>query len=274
MGTRSRAAPRLESGATDARASTLERYAAGHRRRDHGSLNGVIRKYPAACPPLLPRAVARRSRGAAHRFRAGLHLLASPARRPDPGPVPATRVWLDPQAGWHDTLYERLLKQRIVLASGVLDDAAATRMSAQLLTLDARATARSGWSCRTCGPTCRGADPDGGCRRGARGVHAYAAARPAAPRSACSPRARRRLAYPNASFTCRSRGCISPAPHAVTPRAAGAADCDPVLPASPEVTGRDAEEVPEDARQGRRPHRREAIATGWSTSAPRRPPPT
>ncbi|HZZ53569.1 MAG TPA: hypothetical protein VFE26_04720, partial [Trebonia sp.] len=55
-----------------------------------------------------------------------------PPGRPkqDPGPVPPARVWLDPHAGWQDTLYERLLEQRIVLASGVLDDAAATRLSA------------------------------------------------------------------------------------------------------------------------------------------------
>src|ERR1700691_4734092 len=56
---------------------------------------------------------------------------------PGPGPVPRARVWLDPHAGWQDTLYERLLEQRIVLATGVLDDPAATRLSAQLLTLDA-----------------------------------------------------------------------------------------------------------------------------------------
>src|SRR5580692_4124376 len=65
----------------------------------------------------------------------------SPGRpKQDPGPVPPARVWLDPHAGWQDTLYERLLEQRIVLASGVLDDAAATRLSAQLLTLDAEGT--------------------------------------------------------------------------------------------------------------------------------------
>ena len=28
---------------------------------------------------------------------------------PDPGPVPPTRVWLDPHAAWRDQLYERLL---------------------------------------------------------------------------------------------------------------------------------------------------------------------
>ena len=56
---------------------------------------------------------------------------------PDPGPVPPTRVWLDPHADWKSKLYERLLAKRIVLASGLLDDDAAARLSAQLLTLDA-----------------------------------------------------------------------------------------------------------------------------------------
>ena len=54
-----------------------------------------------------------------------------------PGPVPPTRVWLDPHADWKAKLYERLLAKRIVLASGLLDDDAAARLSAQLLTLDA-----------------------------------------------------------------------------------------------------------------------------------------
>lgn len=54
-----------------------------------------------------------------------------------PGPVPPTRVWLDPHADWKSMLYERLLAKRIVLASGILDDDAAARLSAQLLTLDA-----------------------------------------------------------------------------------------------------------------------------------------
>ncbi len=56
---------------------------------------------------------------------------------PDPGPVPPTRVWLDPHADWKSKLYERLLAKRIVLASGLLDDDAAARLSAQILTLDA-----------------------------------------------------------------------------------------------------------------------------------------
>jgi ATP-dependent Clp protease protease subunit len=56
---------------------------------------------------------------------------------PAPDPVSPTRVWLDPNADWKGRLYERLLDKRIVLAAGILDDDAATRLSAQLLTLDA-----------------------------------------------------------------------------------------------------------------------------------------
>jgi ATP-dependent Clp protease, protease subunit len=52
-------------------------------------------------------------------------------------PVSPVRVWQDPHADWKGQLYERLLEKRIVLAAGILDDDAATRLSAQLLTLDA-----------------------------------------------------------------------------------------------------------------------------------------
>jgi len=58
-----------------------------------------------------------------------------------PPPVSPTRVWLDPHAGWMESLHERLLERRIVLASGILDDDAASRLSAQLLTLDAEGEA-------------------------------------------------------------------------------------------------------------------------------------
>lgn len=61
-----------------------------------------------------------------------------PPARPGPPPVsPAvqpTRIWLDPAASG---VYERLLQRRIVVASGTLDGEAATRLCAQLLTLDA-----------------------------------------------------------------------------------------------------------------------------------------
>jgi ATP-dependent Clp protease protease subunit len=61
----------------------------------------------------------------------------NPPGRPVQDPVSPTRVWLDPHADWQAKLYEGLLAKRIVLAAGILDDAAAARLSAQLLTLDA-----------------------------------------------------------------------------------------------------------------------------------------
>ena len=62
-----------------------------------------------------------------------------PGRAAHPGPNPAiqpARVWFD-QGEWPGRLYERLLNQRIVMAHGCLDGESATRLCAQLLTLDA-----------------------------------------------------------------------------------------------------------------------------------------
>ncbi|MEP7024198.1 MAG: ATP-dependent Clp protease proteolytic subunit [Actinomycetota bacterium] len=59
-----------------------------------------------------------------------------PGRPPQPSPIPPSRVWLTP-AEPPGGLYERLMARRIVMASGQLDGEAATRLSAQLLTLDA-----------------------------------------------------------------------------------------------------------------------------------------
>jgi ATP-dependent Clp protease, protease subunit len=67
----------------------------------------------------------------------------SPGPHPFPGPpepetVPGparTQLWLQPPEP--PSVYESLLRRRIVLASGHLTDEAATRLSAQLLTLDA-----------------------------------------------------------------------------------------------------------------------------------------
>jgi ATP-dependent Clp protease, protease subunit len=58
-------------------------------------------------------------------------------RPPEPlPPLTPTRVWLNPGER-PGSLYERLLEQRILMASGQLDGEAATGLCAQLLTLDA-----------------------------------------------------------------------------------------------------------------------------------------
>jgi ATP-dependent Clp protease, protease subunit len=54
----------------------------------------------------------------------------------EPGAPQPGRAWPGP-APWPDRVYERLLEQRIVMAHGRLDGEAATRLCAQLLTLDA-----------------------------------------------------------------------------------------------------------------------------------------
>jgi ATP-dependent Clp protease, protease subunit len=65
-----------------------------------------------------------------------------PAPQRPPGAPPAylppapSRGWTD-QGDWPGRIYQRLLEQRIVLASGHLDGEAATVLCAQLLTLDA-----------------------------------------------------------------------------------------------------------------------------------------
>ena len=61
----------------------------------------------------------------------------APHREPPAYPsVPPSRVWTD-EGDWPGRLYQRLLEQRIVMASGLLDGPAASVLSAQLLTLDA-----------------------------------------------------------------------------------------------------------------------------------------
>jgi ATP-dependent Clp protease, protease subunit len=61
--------------------------------------------------------------------------------RPPNQPIPGqpTRGWID-RGEWPRRLYDRLLEQRIVIAHGWLDNEAATRLCAQLLTLDAEGT--------------------------------------------------------------------------------------------------------------------------------------
>lgn len=59
--------------------------------------------------------------------------------RPDRAASQPARAWID-RGEWPARLYERLLEQRIVMAHGCLDNEAATRLCAQLLTLDAESS--------------------------------------------------------------------------------------------------------------------------------------
>jgi len=184
---------------------------------------------------------------------------------PQPGPVSPTRVWLDPHAAWQDKLYERLLAQRIVLASGVLDDAAATRLSAQLLTLDA--------------------EGDGPIRLELQNLHAelpatltlmgvldvlraevraFASGETGGAALGVLASCPRRAAYPNASFTLSEpRLQFGGTVTAVTAREQQARRMvDALFYRIAEATGHDADDVREDARRGRTFTTAEAIGYG------------
>ena len=121
---------------------------------------------------------------------------------PAPGPVPPTRIWLDPHAGWQDSLNERLLEQRIVLASGVLDEAAATRLSAQLLTLDAEGDGPIRLELQNLQAELGAVLTLMGVLDVMRAeVHAFAGGETGGPALGVLASCPRRLAYPNASFT-------------------------------------------------------------------------
>jgi ATP-dependent Clp protease, protease subunit len=146
MGTSQSAVARLETGTADVRASTLERYAAviGSQLRQPAQLEEKLHMPVDAHIPPGPA-------GPGEPYRPGGPFQPSgpgipggpglpgwiPPLRPAQDPISPARVWADPHADWEARLHERLLAKRIVFAAGFLDDTAATRLSAQLLTLDA-----------------------------------------------------------------------------------------------------------------------------------------
>jgi ATP-dependent Clp protease protease subunit len=185
--------------------------------------------------------------------------------RPDPGSVPPTRVWLDPQVGWQEKLYERLLEQRIVLATGVLDDAAATRLSAQLLTLDAEGDGPIRLELQNLQSDLPAALTLMGILDVMRTeIQVFASGETGGSALGVLASCPRRLAYPNASFTLSEPKL----------RFAGTATVvsaheqqarrmvDSLFYRIAEATGRDAEEIREDARRGRVLTVAEAIGYG------------
>jgi ATP-dependent Clp protease protease subunit len=176
------------------------------------------------------------------------------------------RVWIDPHAGWPDKLFERLLEQRIVLASGVLDEAAGTRLSAQLLTLDAEA----GRPVRLELQNLRAELPAAVTLMGVLDlmraeVHAFASGETGGAALGLLASCPRRLAYPNASFTLteprlRFAGGTVSAVSGYERQAMRMTDS--LFYRIAEAAGRDVEEVREDARRGRAFTVAEAIGYG------------
>jgi ATP-dependent Clp protease, protease subunit len=185
--------------------------------------------------------------------------------RPGPDPAQPARVWIDPHAGWQDKLFERLLEQRIVLASGVLDDAAATRLSAQLLTLDAEGDGPVRLELQNLRADLSAVLTLMGVLDVLRAeVHAFASGETGGAALGLLASCPRRLAYPNASFTLSEPrvgfgGTVS----AVSGYEQQARRMtDSLFYRIAEATGHDAEDVREDARRGRVLTVAEAIGYG------------
>jgi ATP-dependent Clp protease, protease subunit len=172
-----------------------------------------------------------------------------------PAPTPeGIRVWQDPQADWQVKLQEQLLAKRIVMASGVLDDAAAARLSAQLLALDTdgdrpvrlelqNLRAELGAVITVMGILDVMRVCVHGCVSGELGG-------PALGLLACCPV---RTAYPNATLALSEpRAHLTGTATVLSSREQQLQRMlDTIYFKLAEVTGRDAEQIREDARQGR-----------------------
>lgn len=185
--------------------------------------------------------------------------------RPDPGPVSPSRVWFDPHAPWQDRLYERLLERRIVLASGVLDEPAATRLSAQLLTLDAEGDGPVRLELQNLQAELPAALTLMGVLDVMRvEVMAFASGETGGATLGVLASCPRRSAYPNASFTLSEPKLrFSGTATAVAAREQQARRMvDSLFYRIAEAVGRGAEDIREDARRGRTFTVAEAIGYG------------
>lgn len=190
-----------------------------------------------------------------------------PPERPAPFPYPAVapvRVWMDPQQ-WPGRVYERLFEQRIVMAHGHLDGEAASRLCAQLLTLDAEGD----------GPIrleLQGLDAELSAALAVIGVLetlrvpvlAYAAGRVSGPALGVLAACSHRRAYPNAVFALSEpRMSYDGAATAITAQEQQArAMLGALWLRIAETTGREVDDIRADASRGRFFTVDEAIAYG------------
>ena len=170
-----------------------------------------------------------------------------------------------PHADFQDRLYERLLEKRIVMATGLLDDDAATRLSAQLLALDAEGDGPIRLELQNLRADLPAALAVMGVLDVVRvPVHAHASGEIRGAALGVLAACQRRLAYPNASFALSEPrlefgGTVT----AVTERQRQTERMvDSLYYRIAEATGREADEVREDSRRGRTLTTAEAIGYG------------
>ena len=173
-----------------------------------------------------------------------------PAQNPAMAPA---RIWFDPR-GWPESLYERLLDRRIVIVHGNLDGDAATRLCAQLLTLDAEGTAPIRLEMQNLGAELPAALSVMGVLDVVRGpVTACAGGRIEGPALGILASCRHRQAYPNALFVLSEpqvtfEGTVT----ALASREEQArVMLDELFGRIAKVTGREADQVRADARRDR-----------------------
>jgi ATP-dependent Clp protease, protease subunit len=172
---------------------------------------------------------------------------------------------MDPHADFQDRLYERLLDKRIVMATGLLDDDAATRLSAQFVALDAEGDGPIRLELQNLRADLAAALAVMGILDVVRvPVHAHASGEIRGAALGVLAACERRLAYPNASFALSEPrlefgGTVT----AVTERQRQTERMvDSLYYRIAEATGREADEVREDSRHGRTLTTAEAIGYG------------
>jgi len=190
---------------------------------------------------------------------------SSPPARPEPAPASPVRVWVDPLANWQASLHERLLEKRIVLASGTLDDEAAARLSAQLLTLDAEGDQPIRLELQNLRAELAAALTVMGILDVLRvPVHACVSGEIGGPALGILASCAQRTGYPNATFTlAEPRLQFGGTVTAVTARQQQMTRMlDTLYFRLAEVTGRETDEIREDARRRRSLTTAQAIGYG------------
>ena len=186
-----------------------------------------------------------------------------PPGRPEPGPpsqpsrpnpaIQPTRIWVD-QGEWPGRLYERLLNQRIVMAHGCLDGESATRLCAQLLTLDAEGDGPIRLELQNLDASLPAALTVMGVLDTLRvPVTAYTGGRVSGPGLGVLAAASHRRAYPNAFFV-MSEPRVSfdgPVTAVATHEEQVRAMLSELYARLAEVTGREVDEIRDDARRDR-----------------------
>ena len=184
---------------------------------------------------------------------------------PTQDPLPPTRIWLDPHADWKAKLHERLLNRRIVLASGMLDDDAAARLSAQLLTLDAEEDQTIRLELQNLRAELSATLTVMGILDVMRApVHGCVSGEISGPALGVLASCSRRTGYPNAMFTlAEPRLELGGTVTAVTTREQQITRMlDTLYFRLAEVTGREVDQIREDARRGRSLTAAQAIGYG------------